>query len=318
MLSRRVLAFSAIYLLWGGSYLAIRFVVQAVPPFLAAGIRYSLSALVLLGISFVARRDEMPNRRQFLNCVSTGIVMFTFSYSAIYWAETRLSSWLVAVIVSTGLMWTYLAECLILRTARLHARSLIALACGTAGVALLVGFPFQKSLANSIVAASVVLASTIAWSLMTVVLKRIELPRSFIQRAGLQLGAAGATLIPLAYLIGEGRELLPAHRIFAVGPVLGMIYLVVGASMLAFTAFHWLLARESPSLVATSAYVNPIVAMVAGIALGHERCTGMQLCGAVAVLLSVIAVWLSNARDNQRIDNNAANSLQAVDGVVMD
>jgi len=322
MLNRRVLAFSAIYLLWGGSYLAIRFVVQVIPPFLAAGIRYSLSAMLLLTISFLAMRDKPPSRRQFLNCVGTGLIMFTFSYSAIYWAETRLSSWLVAVIASTGFLWTYFAECLILRTDRPRARTVVSLIGGTAGVALLVGFPFQRSHANSVIAALVVLASTLSWSLMTVLLKRIELPRSFVQSAGLQLGAAGFALIPLAYLVGEGRQLLPASRIFVAGPILGMTYLVVGASMIAFTAFHWLLARESPSLVATSTYVNPIVAMLAGIALGHERYTWIQLCGALAVLLSVIVVWWtktkSDSGSNKRIEKNAAKSIAEVGGVVLE
>jgi drug/metabolite transporter (DMT)-like permease len=295
MLNRRLLAFSAIYLLWGGSYLAIRFVVQVVPPFLAAGVRYSLSAILLLVISFLVLRDKPPSRRQLLNCVGTGLIMFTFSYSAIYWAETRLSSWLVAVISSTGFLWTYLAECIFLRTAHLRTRTVIPLAGGIAGMVLLVGFPFQRTQPNSILAGLVVLASTVLWALMTVALKRIELPRSFVQSAGLQLGAAGLALIPIACLIGEGRHLPPASRIFIAGPILGMAYLVVGASVFAFTAFHWLLARESPSLVATSTYVNPIVAMLAGIVLGHERCTWTQLCGAAAVLLSVILVWWTRA-----------------------
>jgi drug/metabolite transporter (DMT)-like permease len=291
MLNRRVLAFSAIYLLWGGSYLAIRFVVQVIPPFLAAGVRYSLSAILLLAISFLGLRDKLPSRHQFLNCVGTGLIMFTLSYSAIYWAETRLSSWLVAVISSTGFLWTYLVECIFLRTASLRIRTIIPLTGGIAGMALLVGFPFQRSQSNSIIAGLVVLASTVLWALMTVALKRIELPHSFVQSAGLQLGAAGIALIPIACLIGEGRHLPPASHIFATGPILGMTYLVVGASVFAFTAFHWLLARESPSLVATSTYVNPIVAMLAGIVLGHEHCTWTQLCGAAAVLFSVVLIW---------------------------
>jgi drug/metabolite transporter (DMT)-like permease len=320
--NQRVLAFSAIYLLWGGSYLAIRFVVEVIPPFLAAGIRYSLSSMLLLAISFLVMRDKPPTRRQFLNCVGTGLIMFAFSYSAIYWAETRLSSWLVAIIASTGFLWTYLAECLILRGDAPRPRTVISLVAGAAGVALLVGFPFQRSHANSVIAALAVVASTLLWSLMTVMLKRIELPRSSVQRAGLQLGAAGFALIPFAYFVAGERQLPPISRIFGAGPVLGMLYLVIGGSTLAYTAFHWLLARESPSLVATSTYVNPIVAMLAGIALGHERYTWIQLCGALVVLLSVIVIWWTKSRsdfgNNQRREKNAANSIAVVGGALLE
>jgi drug/metabolite transporter (DMT)-like permease len=288
---RRVLAFAAVYLLWGGSYLAIRFVVQAVPPFLAAGIRYSLSAMVLLAISFFAKGDTLPSRRQLLNCAGSGMVLFTFSYSIIYWAETRLVSWVVALLASTGVLWTYVAECVFLRTDQLRISALASLALGVAGMALLVGYPFQSGQEHSIVAVLAVLASAVSWSAMTVAMKQIDLPRSFVQRAGLQLAAAGLTLVPLACLLGEAQHLPGRDKLFAAGPLLGMAYLVIGGSVTAFTAFHWLLARESPSLVATSTYVNPIVAMMAGMALVHERYTATQLWGACGVLASVILIW---------------------------
>ena len=312
MLNRRTLAFAAVYVLWGGSYLAIRFVVRVIPPFLAAGIRYSLSAILLLTISFVFLRDAPPSRRQWMNCAGTGLIMFAFSYSAIYWAETRIASWLTAVLSSTGFLWTYVAECIFLRTDRLRARTLIPLAGGVAGMALLVGFPFRTSQANSVFAALVVLASTVSWSLMTVALKRLELPPSFVQTAGLQLSAAALALIPTAIATGEARNLPPASRIFQAGPVLGMTYLVLGGSVLAFTAFHWLLARESPSLVATSTYVNPIVAMLAGIALVHERYTPTQLWGAAAVLVSVILVWRAKTVLPERPAHRARQVLRTV------
>jgi len=301
MFQWRVWAFAAVYGLWGGSYLAIRFVVHVIPPFLAAGVRYSLSALLLLGISFLGRRDPLPGRRELLNCLATGVMMFVFGYSAIYWAETHIASWLAAMLTSTSFLWTCVAECVLLRTDRLRMATLLPLAGGVAGMALLVGYPFKSMGQTSIAASFAVLGSAITWSLTTVSLKRLKLPGSFVQTAGLQLFAAAMALLPISFALGEWQRLPEASVVLHPGPVFGMLYLVVGGSGLAMSAFHWLLARESPSLVASSSYVNPIVAMLGGIVLVHERYTGTQLCGAAAVLLSVVLVWRAKSKSTEEM-----------------
>jgi drug/metabolite transporter (DMT)-like permease len=126
---------------------------------------------------------------------------------------------------------------------------------------------------------------------MTLVLKRIELPRSYIHTAALQLGSAGLSLICISGLIGELRRMPTAPKMFSTGPVAGMLYLVIASSVLAFTAFHWLLAHDSPTMVATSAYVNPIVAMLLGIFVIHESWSATQLLGALVILGSIAVIW---------------------------
>src|ERR1700761_6859278 len=97
---KRISAFAAVYFLWGGSYLAIRYVVGVIPPFLAAGIRYSLGGVVVVTAGLFLKNEPLPTPRQTINAMVTGILLLTFSYGVIYWAETRLSSWIVAVLVS--------------------------------------------------------------------------------------------------------------------------------------------------------------------------------------------------------------------------
>ena len=291
----RVPAFAAVYLLWGCSYLAIRFVVQVVPPFLAAGFRYSLSSAILLAWSFLAIKNPAPSRRQLLNCGVTGVVMFVFGYSAVYWAETRLASWLVAVLSSTGFLWTTLLEPPMLGTQRPRVATIVPLAGGLFGMFLLVTSPFGVANPGSGVAAVIVVASVVAWSGMTILLKKIDLPTSYVQAAGLQLAAAGSALLILSFALGEWHRLPAWDRLLQPGPILGMAYLVVGGSVIAFTAFHWLVAHESPSTVSSTTYVNPIVAMGAGILLFHERYSGRQLVGGAVVVLSVALVWRSKA-----------------------
>src|ERR1700678_3284662 len=110
---KRISAYAAIYLLWGGAYLAVRVLVQALPPFLVAGIRYSLAALVLIPV-ILMRSEQAPTWRQFLNTFWTGAVMLTVGYGAVFWASRRLPSWVVAVLASTTFLWTYLGESLVL------------------------------------------------------------------------------------------------------------------------------------------------------------------------------------------------------------
>ncbi len=314
----RALAFGAVYLLWGGSYLAIRFVVQAVPPFLAAGVRYSLSALILISVSLLVRKSARPSPQQLLNCCVTGVVMFVLGYSAIYWAETRLASWLVAVLTSSGYLWTALLEPIMLGSARVRVAAILPVLGGLGGMLLLVTSPLKVGHPGSRIAAAAVVASVIAWSCMTILLKRINLPSCYMQTAGLQLAGAGAALLLLSCGLGEWHRLPETHRLFQAGPVLGMTYLVVGGSVIAFTIFHWLLRRETASMVSTTTYINPIVAMLAGIVLFHERYSGRQLVGAAAVLLCVVLAWRSKGtvrpRAIQIVGKSAASRSECTTG----
>jgi drug/metabolite transporter (DMT)-like permease len=291
MLIKRVSAYAAVYLLWGGSYLAVRLVVQVIPPMLAASIRYILSGLILLLLSLVIKGSTLPSRRQILNSVLSGIAMFAFGYAVVFWAEIHLTSWLVAVLISTTSLWTYLGECLVLRTNCLRARVLIPLIMGMAGMPFLVGATFHRGQMLSAIAAGAVLVAAFVWSAGTLTLKAIELPSSPLQTAGLQLSSSGLLLLAISRALHEGAHLPSIGQMFSYQPLLGMTYLVLGGSVVGFTAFHWLLSHEPASLVSTAAYVNPIVAMMLGIGLVHERCSPMQIVGAATILASVILVW---------------------------
>ncbi len=180
-----------------------------------------------------------------------------------------------------------------LGTQRPRVVTLLPLVSGLFGMFLLMASPFKLGRPGSGLAAIVVVASVIAWSGMTILLKQINLPRCYMQAAGLQLAAAGSALLLLSFSLGEWRRIPAADHLLQAGPVLGMAYLVIGGSVIAFTAFHWLVAHETPSMVSTTTYVNPIVAMIAGILLFHERYSERQLVGAAAVVLCVVMVWRS-------------------------
>ena len=286
---KRISAFGAIYLLWGGAYLAIGALVHLLPPFLVAGIRYGLAAVLLVPV-ILLRNDPAPSWRQLLNTVWTGAAMLAVGYGVVFWAEQRLSSWLVGVLASTTFLWTYLGESLVLRSYKFRGTMLLPLFVGMVGMPLLMGVNSNNDHV-SVLAAVAVLLGAISWAAGSLAVKRVDMPRSYLLTAALQLAAASLLLACLSMVLGEWHRIPAMADIFAWRAILAMAYLVVAASVVAFSAFHWLLARESASLVATSTYINPLVAMVLGIAAAHERSSPMQLVGAVAVLSSIVMVW---------------------------
>jgi drug/metabolite transporter (DMT)-like permease len=323
---KRTVAFAAIYLLWGGSYLAIRGVVEVIPPFFAAGVRYTLGGLILASFCVCFGSQPLPNRRQTLNAVASGIALLAFGYGVVFWAETRLTSWVVAVLVSTLFLWTYLGECIVLRLNRLRGKILLPLLLGLCGMPLLLRATLKHGQAKSLVAAIAVLAGACLFATTTLAIKRIEMPRSHVQTAALQLVSSGITLLFVSSLLGELSRLPAARLMFSPRPAFGMAYLVVASSVIAFTAFHWLLMHESASLVATAAYVNPMVAMLLGLLVVHERWSRLQLLGAAVVLVSIVVVWRAQrpvrakaaGREDQRVRANRglAAALRRVAGII--
>jgi drug/metabolite transporter (DMT)-like permease len=289
-------AYAAIYFLWGGSYLAIRVVVHEVPPLYAASIRYVASGLILILLSCACRGWQVPSLRQLRNAMLTGIGMIAVGYSTVFWAETRLSSWIVSVLVSTAMLWTWIGECFLLRSARFRARDLTIILFGLAGMVLVFAPLVRARERLSLGAACAVLASTIVWSAALTASTRVELPRSALQTAGLQTGTAGLVLMLLSWglrtSIGPGSSADGFHG----KAIAAMLYLVLGGSVAGFSAHRWLLVRQPVSLVATTAYVNPIVAMILGIGILHERSSIVQLAGAAVVLASIVLAWRSRAQ----------------------
>ena len=286
---KRIPAYAAIYLLWGGAYLAVRVLVLILPPFLVAGLRYGLAALLLVPV-ILMRSDPTPTWRQLSNALWTGATMLTVGYGAVFWAAQRLPSWVVAVLASTTFLWTYLGESLLMRSYRFQGRMLLPLFAGLAGTPLLVGGNSHRDII-SVPAVLAVLLGALSWSAGSLAVKRIDMPRSYIQTAGFQLATSGLLLLCISAGLGEWTRLPPIPQIFAWRPIVAMAYLVIAASVVAFSAFHWLIAREPAYLVATSTYVNPMVAMLLGIVAAHERYSPLQLIGALAVLSSIIMIW---------------------------
>jgi drug/metabolite transporter (DMT)-like permease len=278
-----VLAFLAIYVLWGSTFLAIRVAVETVPPFLAAGIRFFLAGFVLYGWSR-ARGVRSPTALEWRNLAILGALLFLIPYSGLFWAEKTVPSGIASVLVATIPISTALLQVFVLRKEQFRWSLLASLCLGFAGVGVLAldSGPGHASIA----ACSVILLCSTSWAIGTVIAKEAVLPDSKVTSAGAQMVIGGALLLLLSMLAGEWHP-LPHISLPAAGAI---AYLIVAGSIVAFTAYLWLLGRMPATTVTSYAYVNPVVALLLGRFIGNEELAPRTLAGAALVLASVLLI----------------------------
>ena len=283
-----LLAFAIIYFVWGSTFLAIRIGVREVPPLLLAGMRFFTAGIVLYAW-MRATGTASPSRREWASVTLLAALIFLVDYGLVFWAEQRVPSGITAVMLATIPVFTALAEILILRTQRLTVRLGIALVVGLAGVGVLVSrsvsfgdAPIERSGAIALV------VGAISWSLASVLARKLSLPQSKVMSSGAQMLVGGILLILAAAMFGEFRSF--HAREVSTGAWLALVYLIVAGSIIAFTAYVWLIHHESPTKVGTYAYVNPVVAVLIGYFLGGEALGARTVAGTVLVLMSVIVI----------------------------
>jgi drug/metabolite transporter (DMT)-like permease len=287
----RILAYAAIYILWGGSFLAIREIVGVTPPFFAAGFRFLLAGLLLIVYSHL-RGNVVYERRSLLNASALGFIMFTCMYAALFWGEIHVPSGIAAVISAIIPVWIFIGELTILRTQRTNALTVSGILLGFAGVIILTRQSAASGTHTSALAALVMIAGTLCWAGGTLWSRKLSLPRPQTANAGWQMAVGGALLLLLSAAVGE-RQRMPAWTaLLQPKIVISMIYLIFAASILAFTAYVWLIAHEPMTRVASYAYVNPVIALIAGAVLAGERLSALQIAGALLVLAGVFATLI--------------------------
>jgi drug/metabolite transporter (DMT)-like permease len=287
---RKLLAYAAIYILWGGSFLAIREVVSVVPPFFAAGFRFTIAGLILILWARFSGPIEL-NARQLLNATLLGFIMFACLYAGLFWAEVRIASGVAAVVSAMIPIWIYAGEVFFLRSQRATLLSLAGITFGFMGVVLLAlrHSGHHAHARTGIIAILVTVAGTLCWSGGTLLSRRLSLPTPQKLNAGWQMYSGGFFLMILSLSTGEFHLLPETSVILSPRVLISMTYLIVAASIISYTAYVWLIAHDSPTRVASYAYVNPVIALILGATLVSEHLTRRQIAGAALVICGVIA-----------------------------
>jgi drug/metabolite transporter (DMT)-like permease len=282
-------AFTAIYFVWGSTFLAIRYAVETIPPFAMMAARCLLGGAILLGIAAVRERGIVwPTRREWGGALVLGAFLFVGCHGVLAYAEQRVPSGIAALCLATiPLFVPLLAWALPGGTPPSRRRS-VALVGGFAGVALLVAAQGTSGGLHP-ADALLLLGSALSWAAGTVATRVVPVPRSPTMGAALPLLAGGAILTVIALASGE----LSAGRLAHVSgrSAGGLAYLIVLGTVVTFSAYVWLLRQVAPSRVATYAFVNPAVAVVIGWALaGESLSAGAVVASAVIVVAVAVAV----------------------------
>jgi drug/metabolite transporter (DMT)-like permease len=291
---KTLLAFAIIYLVWGSTFFAIRVGVREVPPLLLAAMRFLAAGLVLYGWT-IARGERSPSGRQWASVSLIAIFIFVGDYGLVFWAEQRVPSGLTAVMLGTIPVFMALSEIIFLRTQKLTIRLVLALLIGLGGVAVLMspslnlgGAPIDR------VGAVALIVASMSWSAGSVLTRKLPLPSSKMMSSGAQMLAGGVFLALVSAALGEFRNFHPSA--VSREAWLALLYLIVFGSIIAFTAYVWLIHHESPTKVGTYAYVNPVIAVLLGYFLGGEALGLRTILGTLFVLISVVVITTTRAK----------------------
>jgi drug/metabolite transporter (DMT)-like permease len=296
---KTLLAFAIIYFVWGSTFLAIRIGVREVPPFLLAAMRFLVAGSALY-FWMIAHGERSPTARQWGSISLLATLIFVVDYGLVFWAEQRVPSGITAVMMATIAAFMALSEIIFLRTQRLTFRLAVALLLGIGGVAVLVsrslrlgGAPVDRSGAVALI------IGAIGWSIASAFSRKLPLPASKVMSSGAQMLAGGIFLAIVAAALGEFRGFHPATVSRAAW--LSLLYLIVFGSIIAFTAYVWLIHHESPTRVGTYAYVNPVIAVLLGYFLAGEALGPRTFLGMVLVLISVVVITTTPAKKSVAI-----------------
>jgi len=281
---KMALAFAAIYIVWGSTYLAIRYAVETIPPLVTAGIRHTIAGAIMLGWAWA--RGFRPTRAHWISGFAVGALFFLIGHGTLHWAEQYVGSGLAALLIATEPMFI-LVLAWSMGQQKISRLSALGLGLGVVGVAMLTGFELTMK-GSSLLGLIAVLVGSLAWSAGVVIAPRLKLPNDALGRTAMPTLCGAAMLLVAAGLTGEFQATHWAS--ISLKSWLGLAYLIVFGSVVAFTSYTWLLQRCPPALVATHTYANPVVAVFLGWLLASEPLTMRVVLASVAILGAIVLI----------------------------
>lgn len=286
--ARLLAAFAAIYLIWGSTYLAIRFAIETMPPFLMAGTRFLIAGTILY-LWMLRRGVAPPTSIQWRAAAVIGGLLMLGGNGGVVWAEQRVPSSLAALMVATVPLWMALLNWVWQNGPRPEGRLGLGLALGFSGILLLIGpSELMGSQRIDLAGAAALLISTLSWATGSLYSRRAPLPTAPLLATAMQMLGGGALMAIVSALLGEWSHV--DWGAISLRSLLAYSYLIVFGSLIAFSAYVWLLRVTTPARVATYAYVNPLIAVILGWALGGEPLTLRTVLAAAVIIAAVVAI----------------------------
>jgi len=290
-----VAAFASIYVIWGSTYLAIRYAVETIPPFIMGGIRFLISGAILY-LWARSRGAPRPTRLHWRNAIIAGGFLLLGGNGAVVWAEQFVPSGLTALLVSILPFWLVIIEWIRPPRRRPSAAVLVGLVIGFIGIIVLVG-PSDVGGHGDVMplGALVLILGSLSWAIGSFWSRDARLPDSGLLTTGMEMIGGGVLLLMVGTLAGEFSHL--DIRGISNASAFGLLYLITFGSLLGFTSYIWLLDKVSPARLGTYAYVNPIVAVLLGWAIAGERLS-IRTGVAAAIVICAVAL-ITTARSTE-------------------
>ncbi len=286
------LAFFTIYFVWGTTYLAIRYAVETMPPLVTAGLRHTTAGLILLAIAW--SRGFRPRREHWVAGAILGALFFLVGHGTLHWAEQHVASGFAALLVATEPLWILVIGAA-MGPQRINWQNGLGLLLGIGGVAILTLREFA-SIDSTSWGVLAVLVGTASWAIGVCISPLLRLPRDAMGRAAVPLVCGAVMLLAAAGVTGEFSAF--HWQAVSTRSLLGLAFLISFGSVLAFSAYTWLLQHCSPTLVATHTFVNPLVAVLAGWLWASEPLS-FRIVLATTVILGAIVLIQRGDRHNE-------------------
>lgn len=283
-----ILAFVCIYIIWGSTYLFNKLLVVELAPFLIGAVRFTIAGLVVVVLSLVFSDNKDITKGQLLNCAKAGFFFLTTGNGIAIWALQYMDTGLVALLISAQpLVLIFMMR--LLEKKKIQFRSMVGIALGILGIYLLVSQNSIEQHPRQWMGIMAIFICLIFWGYGSLFVAKANLPSNSLISTGYQMLFGGLMMILISVLLGEDTSRVLR---LSVNGQWSMVYLILFGSIAAFTAFNYLLKKVSPEKVATSTYVNPVVAMILGVWWLGEKVSTLSLIASV-ILLS--GVWFINS-----------------------
>lgn len=294
-----------LYVVWGSTYLAIRVAVETIPPFVMGAVRFATAGLVTLTAVAIVRRGAIarPTRRELRDCAIVGTCLMFGGMGLVSWAEQTVPSGITGVLIAMTPVWVAIYGRTLFRE-RLPALAIVGIVIGTAGVVTLVGQGVALDRSLDPLGIAALILSPMAWAAgATFSARSAHLPANPFVATGLQMLSGSAVLAGAAVLSGEVASFRPAA--VTIDGLLATGYLTVVGSLVAFTAFVWVIRHAPLPLVATYAFVNPVIAVFLGWLLRHEAVSPVQLVAGGIIVAGVALIIIARSRMSGSMSDEA-------------
>ena len=296
---RIVIAFAAVYLIWGSTYLAIRFAIESIPPFLLGGVRFLLAGGMLYAV-LRWRGVRNPSRLKWRSAAIVGGLLLWGGNGGVMLAEQYVPSSLAALIVAMVPLWMVLLNWGWGDRLRPTLGTATGVGLGLMGI-ILIAAPGQSAAEGAVnpLGLVILLLASLSWSIGSLYARRAPLPSNALMSTALEMLAGGAMMLAAGLLLGQGAQI----RLDRISPLSlsALGYLVFFGSLIGFTAYVWLLKVSTPARVSTYAFVNPVVAVFLGWALAGEELSWRLLAAAAIIVLAVVLITLNQSGERSRL-----------------